>query len=295
MNGLYFFGDFILGKTWAASQTGTSWSFRDTTLPSHFVSTYGEDESGQLYLADYFSGKIYRLGDSGLAQPPEFSPAGGVVPTDQIIVDNASPGATIYYTTNGLVPTTNDLVVASQGAVTVINGTTLSARSFRGDLQPSTVTMATYVLQAGIPIFSPGHGPITNRTLLSMTSATPGAAIYFTLDGTDPSPSATLYAGPIPINSTNVVSARAFKTGFNNSPIQRVYFSGAVALQLVTLSNGTLVLRCPSDSGRTYQMQTSSDLIFWTDTHNPVAGTGGSISFLVDPSQPWQYLRLRIY
>jgi hypothetical protein len=295
MNGLYIFGDFNAGKTWAAAQSGTNWTFQDTTLPSPFLSTFGEDESGQLYLANYFAGKIYKLSDSGLAQPPVFVPPGGVVPTDTIAVSCASPGAIVHYTTNGLAPTVTDPAVGSNGLVLITGGITLSARSFRADLQPSTITTAAYNLQVGTPVFSPGHGPVTNGTFLSITTTTPAAAIYFTLDGTDPTPSSMHYAAPVPINATNIVSARAYKTGFNDSLIQRVYFNGAVALQLAAVMNGMLVFHCSSDSGRNYQMQSSSGLVSWADDGSPVAGTGGTLSFLITPDHQQQFLRLRIY
>ncbi len=48
---------------------------------------------------------------------------------------------------------------------------------------------------------------------LVITSNTPGAEIYYTLDGSNPDTGSTLYSGPIPIDQTTCVRARAYKTG----------------------------------------------------------------------------------
>src|SRR5262245_50820906 len=62
MNGIYFLGDFIgtFGfPIWGLKQRGTNWQrfeLAKTRLP---VSTFGEDERGRLFLADY-SRFIYR-------------------------------------------------------------------------------------------------------------------------------------------------------------------------------------------------------------------------------------------
>ena len=52
-------------------------------------------------------------------------------------------------------------------------------------------------------------GPVT----VVLTSATEAAAIRYTLDGSGPTPSAALYAGPFTLTKTAVVRAKAFKDG----------------------------------------------------------------------------------
>jgi glucose/arabinose dehydrogenase len=65
--GQYFYGDFITGRVWTIMKLGpNSWSepnlARDT---DHRISSFGEDESGELYLADREenNGTLYRIID----------------------------------------------------------------------------------------------------------------------------------------------------------------------------------------------------------------------------------------
>jgi glucose/arabinose dehydrogenase len=58
--GTYFYADFCSGRIWGATQNGGQWTttqLLDTTLN---ISTFGEDEAGELYLA-HLGGAVYRL------------------------------------------------------------------------------------------------------------------------------------------------------------------------------------------------------------------------------------------
>ncbi len=67
------------------------------------------------------------------------------------------------------------------------------------------------------PLFSLASGTYAETSYLSLTTATPGAAIYYTDDGTSPSKNSKSYSGPIVIDSSVQISAIAIKTGMANS------------------------------------------------------------------------------
>ncbi|WMJ23461.1 FN3 associated domain-containing protein [Paludicola sp. MB14-C6] len=46
-----------------------------------------------------------------------------------------------------------------------------------------------------------------------LSCETDGATIYYTLDGTAPSQSKTLYTGPIELSKSATLKAKAYKTG----------------------------------------------------------------------------------
>ena len=73
LRGFYLYGDFGSGNLWAVQRQGSSWDNRLVLATGRQISTFGEDETGELYLADY-RGDIYLI----VAGQPVTS-TGGVV------------------------------------------------------------------------------------------------------------------------------------------------------------------------------------------------------------------------
>ena len=67
--------------------------------------------------------------------------------------------------------------------------------------------------------FSPNRGIYHSPTNVVITTDTPGASIYFTTDGSEPTRTSTLYDGPIPINTTTILRARAYKTAYQETNV----------------------------------------------------------------------------
>jgi glucose/arabinose dehydrogenase len=64
--GQYVYGDFCTGRIWSARRDGAGpWVPVELGVTGFAISTFGEDESGELYFANYSTGDIYRLADSG--------------------------------------------------------------------------------------------------------------------------------------------------------------------------------------------------------------------------------------
>jgi glucose/arabinose dehydrogenase len=60
--GVYFYGDYCSGNVWGLIQTGQdSWQSKLMFSTSAKITTFGVDESGEIYLSDYQSGTILRL------------------------------------------------------------------------------------------------------------------------------------------------------------------------------------------------------------------------------------------
>jgi len=69
------------------------------------------------------------------------------------------------------------------------------------------------------PVFSPLGGQYYEAKQVSLSSATEGTTIYYTIDGTDPDNTKTLYTAPFTVNSTTTVKAIAYKTGMDASSV----------------------------------------------------------------------------
>ena len=58
--GVYFFGD-LNGKIWGSQRVAGSWQRRLLSNSGFTISTFGEDEAGNLYVANLASGKVYEI------------------------------------------------------------------------------------------------------------------------------------------------------------------------------------------------------------------------------------------
>jgi glucose/arabinose dehydrogenase len=64
MQGIYFFSDFCSGKVWALQRSADDkWQLTELMSRVGSISSFGEDEAGEIYLTDLTGGNIYHLVD----------------------------------------------------------------------------------------------------------------------------------------------------------------------------------------------------------------------------------------
>jgi hypothetical protein len=127
---------------------------------------------------------------------------------------------TIYHTTDGSPPTTASTVYS--GPIAVSTNTTINAIAVVTGLSNSAVVSGTYTImipQAATPTFSPAPGVFTSAQNVTLSDATPGAAIYYTTDGSPPTTASTVYSGPIAVSTTTTIKAIAGGSGMSNSAV----------------------------------------------------------------------------
>ena len=167
----------------------------------------------------------------GQVATPTFTPPAGTYSSQQTVtISDATAGATIYYTTNGTTPTTSSTVYS--GPITVTTTETVEAIAVLTNYTNSAVAIAVYTLnlpQASTPTFSPVAGSYTSTQTITISSLTPGSAIYYTVNGSTPTTSSTLYTGPITVASTETVKAIATATGFNPSAVASATYTISLA------------------------------------------------------------------
>jgi glucose/arabinose dehydrogenase len=61
LGGIYIFGDFCSGRIWGLQQNGVDWVHQLIASTTLRISSFGEDEAGELYVADMTGGEIFKL------------------------------------------------------------------------------------------------------------------------------------------------------------------------------------------------------------------------------------------
>jgi hypothetical protein len=155
---------------------------------------------------------------SSKTQEPVFTPAGPYISGPTAVTLSCS-GSAVYYSVDGLEPTT-----LYTGPVTVNNGTVLKAMAI-GTQDVSRTVSRTYVYPSALaPVFSPDEMFISGSKAITISSSTPGAAIYYTTNGTTPSTGSQHYTGPVTVEAGTTLKAIAVGSGYNLSSVTSLKF-----------------------------------------------------------------------
>ncbi len=252
------------GIVWTVDSTGFSFAGRailaahDANDVSHTL--YSSDQNPdrdnpggaiKFVVPTIVNGRVYVGGDRivsvyGLlnswqptAAPPSFSP-GSQSFTDSITVamSNPSPGTSIYYTTDGSAPNLNSTLYT--GPIKVASTTTIIAFAAGSGYSPSGTSSAAFVqeLQAPAPMLSVAAGSYSSSQRITLTHSAPNAIIYYTLDGTTPSSSSSVYRDPIMITNDCTVNAIAVVEGFTTSAVASAHYAFFTTTEVFSFSNG---------------------------------------------------------
>ncbi|HSK77539.1 MAG TPA: DUF1800 family protein [Thermoanaerobaculia bacterium] len=157
---------------------------------------------------------------------------------------------------------------------------------------------------AAVPVFSPPPGTYTAPVTVTVTTATAGATIYYTTDGSSPTrKTRPLYRGPIELTATTTVKAFAFKKGLKasavttgiykvNAPPPPSEAGGTLFLATLTPQSGATSAGSGSSTLTLTQDQTAAVLRFSFSgltgpiTSQHIHGPDGTIFFDVDTAKP---------
>jgi uncharacterized protein YjdB len=81
-----------------------------------------------------------------------------------------------------------------------------------------TFSLASPAIEQVSPVTaSPSPGAVASGTAVSLSTATSGAEIRYTINGAEPTASSALYTSPISITASTTIRAKAFKSGMTDS------------------------------------------------------------------------------
>ncbi|MEL7530621.1 MAG: lamin tail domain-containing protein, partial [Bacteroidota bacterium] len=119
-----------------------------------------------------------------------------------------------------------------------------------------------------IPKISLPSGRYSGVQSVSLTCATPSVSIYYTLDGSNPSQSDSLYNGPITIDKHESLRVRAYKSGYEASPVATASYTIDDGHSLPVLMLATDPQSLFSDTGGIYVAGTNGRLAYCEDNPN---------------------------
>ncbi len=174
---------------------------------------------------------------------PEFNPAGGQYSGVQTVtITCQTPGVQIRYTTDNTTPSQTSALYT--GPIYIQNNVSIRARAFKQGYFDSPVTTASYLFvnAVALPVYSPPPGTYYEQTPVSISCATVGATIRYTLDGTEPNTSSDIYLNPLVLNSNTLIKAKAYYYNWDPSPTAIGSYSVYVPMQMVQVPAGSFVM-----------------------------------------------------
>jgi hypothetical protein len=168
--------------------------------------------------------------DPGIVAAPVFNPgAGNFEGSVTVSIASATPGADIWYTTNGNNPRLdipNSFTKLYTGSFTIFTSSTIKVIATKPGVTNSKLVSGNFVISnssvVANPTFSPAPGSYPNPQTITISTASPDAQIFYTTNGNTPrfdvpNSFTKTYTGPLTISSSVTLKAVARKTGFVNS------------------------------------------------------------------------------
>ncbi len=188
---------------------------------------------------------------------PAFSSASGSVFTNSALVELtcATIGTAIHYTLDGTEPDADSPTYT--GPIIVTQSVTINAKAYKFGMMDSATTKAYYIIipRVAIPVLTPADGTMfTGLRKVSMSCTTEESEIRYTLDGSEPSRSSSLYTKAFNVWQTTTVKAKAFKAGMADS-----LTAAATYVRLLSLSDAA------DASGLTFT--TGGDAVWFAQTN----------------------------
>ena len=165
--------------------------------------------------------------------PPLISPGTGSYTGPLTVTITGIAGANLYYTTNGNIPRVdvpNGFTKLYTGPFQVTSNTTVRAIAVRGSevsLVRAVFLTVSNPTVCDPPVIQPGTGNYTSIQIVTMSTATAGAEIWYTTNGnlplfTTPNSFTKKYTGAFQVDRTTTINAVTIKTGVQNSANSRV-------------------------------------------------------------------------
>jgi len=258
---------------------GSSGAFGVGSLTNGFNEPLGLAIDGDfsIVVADSGNGAIkayHRVAQQAMT----VSQAGGLFNNDVKVVfgTTLTNNYEFHYTLDGTSPT---ILSPSAGSVTLTNDTVLLVRCFAPDYATSDVISNQYTFQVGVPVLSPSASSSSNAVIITVSETTTNAALYYTLDGSEPTTnSALISGGAFALDQTNLaVKVKGFRAGYAASATASGAFAFVVADPVASIPGQAI----SNVISLVLSTATTNTTLHWTtngSTWNTAAGPATSVT-----------------
>jgi hypothetical protein len=149
---------------------------------------------------------------------PVANPPGNPYTTPQTVTLSSSGIGTIRFTLDGSTPTDTYGFIYTDPIV-INSNCTLKVMSYQNGWMDSSMLAAGFFFSCATPTFSPAPGTCTSGQSVIISSASPGATIRYTLDGSLPTETyGAIYTSAITLTADNTtINAIAYISGWTDS------------------------------------------------------------------------------
>ena len=148
---------------------------------------------------------------------------------------------------------------------------------------PNAANNESYTEFTEAPVISQQAGFYDDPVTVTIEPEKTGDTVYYTLDGSVPDQNSTKYTGPVTIDTTSVLSARAFRNGYGPGPVttKSFFVNMTHALPVVSIitdpknlfDDSTGIYTNPLQGGRKWERKV--DVEFFQDKQEKFAITSG--------------------
>lgn len=145
--------------------------------------------------------------------------------TMEVLVDGTSWGSQYSEGTDSNYKTRSFTHDAATGAVVINFTNNTGSGTGHGTFYVNKVTLVEGAPEGAVaaPTFTPDASTFEGSVNVTLTSATAGASIYYTLDGSVPTSASTLYSAAIPLTATTTIKAIAIKEAVESVVTTKTY------------------------------------------------------------------------
>jgi uncharacterized repeat protein (TIGR01451 family) len=183
IQGVYFYADEVTGRFWMLEHINSAWVSTEINHPGLSISSFGEDQSGELYAADYNSGTIYKIISAPIVPPaPDLSTSAktvspgaaqqGNIVTYTIVLRNSGGAFTQTVRVTDTVPGGLSYLSGSFTATLgTPNASSAPTLKWNGVMSTTPVVTLTYAVTVATT---------STTTITNMVTINPGYALPFT-------------------------------------------------------------------------------------------------------------------